>query len=247
MSRPCELINGAKSDNIPRLQGLKIKHFQQFMDQEHKIPIIKLSIVHYKNQASRKIKKEIYFSSTHCKNYRECKCHRNSPYDLLLLLNKRRQELVNLLQKEWTEGVIPHSKTNGEIINKLAWKQENSLFVYRNGKSPNTAKLRNIVKEMVRVNKISTKERYTSYSLRIGGTTSASIAKVHHVLILKYVGWSQSRLADCAMRYMRFNPHQLAQVPYKIIHGISNDSYKKKDLHLIYDPWSEGRDRKYIK
>ena len=87
---------------------------------------------------------------------------------------------------------------------------------------------------------------YTAYSLRIGGTTAASKAGIPHPLILKYVGWSNSRLADCAQRYMRYTPFELCRLPFMILHKSKNNTKKNdKNDSQIYDPWSENVSQRF--
>ena len=79
--------------------------------------------------------------------------------------------------------------------------------------------------------------------MRIGGTTRASVVCVPHPMILKYVGWSNSRLADCAQRYMRCPPHELARIAFLLMHSKQKITVKFQ----IYDSWSERLDAKCYK
>ena len=119
-------------------------------------------------------------------------------------------------------------------------KSTNPLFVKENGNPVNTSDITQIAKNIANINQIVNPKNYTAYSLRIGGTTRASIVGIEHPKILKYVGWTNSRLADCAQRYMRYAPYQLAIIPFQMIH-----KKRQKENNKIYDPWSERLDQKY--
>ena len=80
------------------------------------------------------------------------------------------------------------------------------------------------------------KHRYTSYSLRIGGTTLASSSGIDHAKIMKYVGWSQKKLPSMAIRYMRFKHEEMALFNYQMIHGYNPKNKIRSNTHF-YDPW----------
>ena len=129
-------------------------------------------------------------------------------------------------------------------IQRLRLRPSNHLFVDMEGKTISTKYLSSIAKEIAKTALILDEKRYTSYSLRIGGTTAASQRGIPHPKILKYVGWSNSRLADCAQRYMRYGPHDLCLVPFHMIHGSKEEQNSNRK---IYDPWSGRIDQKYFK
>ena len=251
MSRPCELLKAGA--NEARLMGLKVRDCQRRIDAENRIPMMEFTIRHYKNQASRKITKKIYFADSSCKRWRQCICKRLNPYLLFDMMMKRRKNLIKEIHGNIISGSLSEDEyiTEKHRLDNLALTGNNPAFVYSNGKQLTTKILARLAKEVTQVNAIINPQHYTPYSLRIGGTTKASLADLGHPLILKYVGWSTSRLADCAQRYMRYSPSELAQVPYQMIHG-SKDQNKinkkaKKNPHKIYDPWSEKLNMKYYK
>ena len=66
MARPCELLMSQSSPG--RLSGILIRNYKRLCDNEHKIPMIQLTIDVYKNQASRKIQKKISKNNRSSKN-----------------------------------------------------------------------------------------------------------------------------------------------------------------------------------
>jgi hypothetical protein len=98
-----------------------------------------------------------------------------------------------------------------------------------------------MVKEIVSCNNIIEKERFKTYSIRIGATTRQHIVGIDHAKILKYIGWSDSRLPSINMRYIRFNVNQLRKVPFEMIHGaMGKSSVQKANLFgNFYDPWDQ--------
>ena len=240
MSRPCELVASKQANN--RLKGLTLGDFSRIFDKQNKIPMIRLTMHAFKNQKSRMIKKQIYFASANCKMKHKCICQQINPYDLLILLNKRRDILAQNLYRKIKEGDKNQIqiKQLTETYEKLRLKPKNPLFVKANGNPVNTSDITQIAKNITNINQIVNPRNYTAYSLRIGGTTRASVVGIEHPKILKYVGWTNSRLADCAQRYMRYAPHQLAIIPFQMIHKRREGKNTK-----IYDPWSERLDQKY--
>ena len=104
----------------------------------------------------------------------------------------------------------------------------------------NSADLRSLVNLIVKRNNLKPEKRYASYSLRIGATTTAHLKGISHPKILKYIGWSNSRLPEVAMRYIRFKPENLNKVPYEMIHGTLNSkNSKKNNLCQVFDPWNQ--------
>ena len=244
MSRPCELLMSQSSPS--RLTGLMIRDYQRIFDQEHNIPMIRLTINTYKNQISRQIKKYIFFCSTKCKSNKPCICQRCNPYNLLLLLLKRRQSMVDKMLQSFNDPETPyHEKmTLYTNIQRIRLLPENPLFVDQKGDPIKTTFLSKIAKDISHTCRIMDKHHFTAYSLRIGGTTRASQMGIPHTKILKYVGWSNSRLADCAQRYMRYSPCDLCLIPFHMIHGSKEEP---KIPAQIYDPWSEKINQRYFK
>ena len=243
MSRPCEFLVSRSAP--PRLCGLKVGDFKRILDTEHGVPLIELTINVYKNQASRRIQKKIYICSTKCKRSRNCPCRLCNPYNLLLLMIRRRQCLIDEVMEKLDIAKGVERIRLKSLIEKLRLKPSNNFFIKEDGSPIDTKFLTNIAKDIVGESRILKKENYTAYSLRIGGTTRASKVGVPHPKILKYVGWSAARLADCAQIYIRYSPYELGQIPFQMIHGIRG---KKIDSSSkIYDPWSERINPKYFK
>ena len=200
----------------------------------------------YKNQESRQIFKRISISTTYCKNrnHTNCICKRLNPFVLIKRMIKAREALTSKLIRDLNRKRLT-SKERQELIfriNNLKYHRENYLFVFANGKIARTSELNKIAQKIVNINQINESNRYKPYSFRIGGTTRASMVGINHTVILKYVGWKNSRLADCAQRYMRYPKYLLSKVPFEMIHGACADSdyrRKKPKKWTIYDPWSE--------
>ena len=244
MSRPCEILRASGSSL--RKFGLLIGDIQKMVDLEHSATIYEFK-VRTKNAASRKIFKKIYISSSRCNKHHQCICAKMDPFMLLDYYMKRRRDLCAEIHQTLGTGNLSESEyaTQTTRLENLAIKKSKPLLVWSDGKTATTKDLAKIAKEISRKAGIVDPQHYTSYSLRIGGTTAASMAKIDHVLILKYVGWSVSRLADCGQRYMRYSPYELSMMPFKIIHG-EYDSYSRNQ-NKIYDPWSEKINMKYFK
>ena len=249
MSRPAELLKTSSSSNR---SGLMIKDMHERNDRQHKIMLYELDISNYKNAASRLILKKIYIADTACALRKKCRSYRMNTFALITLMIRRRRKIITKLLQELKTLQINSTKYKEirEQLDGLLLTPNNPLFVWENGKEVTTKDLTNISKGIANVNEIMDKSKYTSYSLRIGGTTTASLAGIEHPLILKYVGWSNSRLADCAQRYMRYSPFQLCQVPFKMLHGKDAETRRNIDcisMDQIYDPWSEKLKMKYYR
>ena len=243
MSRPCELVRSTTDQ--ARLKGIRIRNFSKMFDKENKTPIIRLEVEAYKNQTSRLITKLIYLSSTTCKHSDKCMCKYVNPYKLLTRLMTMRDQMIIEMEHQLKSYTLTakQRKNLSQKLSAFKWKSDNHLFIHPSGKSIATTYITEIAKEIVKVNGIMNSQNYTAYSFRIGGTTRAAAAKIDHPVILKYVGWSSSRLADCAQRYMRFAPVELARVPFDLIHPKTKIIKSPK----IYDPWSERLNERYFK
>ena len=240
MSRPSELVK--PSGKGGKTRGLKFVNMDRKTDKQHGFPMIKLTVDLYKNQASKKIKKTIYLGTTQCNKSNGCRCKYINPFERMREMLKMRRDLAKRVKEELDRT----NNTKSRKILKTQWdnlrkKPDNYLFVHTNGKPFTIKEVTQIAKDVAKINKIMDDEHYTAYSFRIGGTTRASLAGIDHTMILRYVGWTESRLADCAMRYMRYAPKELAMVPYHMIHPRK----KLTEWSKTYDPWSEKLDMKY--
>ena len=250
MSRPSELLKTRRCDGMS--SGLELKYVSEMMDREHNKLVMKLTIKAYKNQASKKIAKHIYISSSKCpaernnirnKNGEKCPCHYLDPISAIKTMLKMRKKLLSNLRNKLGDEI---SKKERKEINKtlhtLDLNKNNPLFVFDDGKIASTSTLRQIAKDICMANNILDAHHYTAYSFRIGGTTRASTQGIDHPFILRYVGWSESRLGDCSQRYMRYSNYELSTMIYQMIHGprnnigfVGNSHHKNR----TYDPWSE--------
>ena len=241
MSRPGEL---AKSKDLEGdLRGVTMADYNEITDHQHNVPMIHLTIHLYKNQSSKRMKKQIFFASTRCNKPKKCHCKWVNPFDLIKLLLARREHMVNSLKKEISDP-FSSEKTREKARKRLEGLEAtptNYLFVHPSGIPVATGFITKIAEEIAKRNKILDAHHFTADSLRIGGTTRAMLSGIDHTMILRYVGWTVSRLADCSIRYMRYSPHHFAMVPFNMIHP------KTKFINTgqIYDPWSEAIDQKY--
>ena len=240
MSRPAEIV---KSTDDGELRGVKFENYDTMTDKNHNVRMILLTIDIYKNQSSKMIKKKIYLASTKCNKPQHCRCRFIDPYKLIKYTIRERERLIDNVSLELKTQKL--TKKNREKLQKklhnLRISPDNFLFVHEDGNPVKVSFITKLAAEVVAVNKLMNNGHYTAYSFRIGGTTRASIAGLDHPLILRFVGWSASRLADCSQRYMRFAPYILANVPFKMLHP----DKKIDDEIRTYDPWSEGLDLTY--
>lgn len=250
-SRPCEIL--PTKNNTAR--GLKFKHVKFVVDKQNGVDILKLQIESYKNQTSHQISKVINISTTTCQQrfINQCSCRYLNPYGLIRKMIKERKKLLQSLKYKREGDYLLTIKQRSELderIKNLEMGEDNYLFMHSSGKPVLMKNLSELTEEIVNVNDILETQRYKNYSLRIGGTTQASIAGVDHTVILKYVGWKNSRLADCAQRYMRYPDYLLSRVPFEMIHGALKSSQYRRPRNApykIYDPWSEKTDFKFYK
>ena len=176
MSRPCEILRSSGSSL--RKYGLLIGDIQKRMDIEHNRPMYELK-VRTKNAASRQIFKKIYLSSTRCTYYKTCKCQKMDPYMLLDYYLQRRQQLVDHIQSTLKSGSLSESEriTQSTRRQNLLINKSKPLLIWSNGTTATTKDLAKISKDIATKAGIVDPQHYTSYSLRIGGTTAASMAQ----------------------------------------------------------------------
>ena len=245
MSRPAELL---RSKSANKINGLKYEDLHKSRDEEHGVLIYELDIQNYKNAASRQIIKKIYIADNKCRKIDCTECTLSNPFALLHSMLKRRKNLYRkATAKYWATRTTSYSSVHWRNRAMSLKLKNNPLFVWENGNEINTTELGDLAKEVAAINGVLKPQQYTAYSLRIGGTTAAAIAGIEHPMILKYVGWSSSRLADCAQRYMRYSPFQLCRVPFMMIHGANKYNNRHRQIAKIYDPWSERLNPKYYR
>lgn len=241
MSRPSEIAKSIDADD--ELRGVTLGDYHCIHDKQNNMYIMNMVINLFKNQQTRKMKKQIYFASTSCTHKKGCACEYVNPYNLIKRMLRRRKGLVDTLKSNLSRGDL-RQKTK-EILQKklegLNFKSTNFLFVHEDGRPVAPSYVSQIAKEIAKKARISDSQHYTAYSFRIGGTTRAYLVGLNKPKILLYVGWSMNRLSDCSQRYIRYDPATLATVPFYMIHP----KQKVIDKGQIYDPWSEGLDKKY--
>ena len=162
---------------------------------------------------------------------------------LLILYINKRKIMINKLKsslnsKQWTQS---QKERISSQINKLQIKSNNHVFVWQSGQIVTTRDLTKIVKKVVTINDINEPNRYTAYSLRIGGTSAASNANIPQPKILKFIGCAPSRLPNISMRYMRYTQDQLKLLPYEILHEALQQNNKQ---NITFDPWTFGYQNK---
>ncbi len=242
MSRPCELLLSPHSETK---RGIKFKHLTFFKPNPSNpsTHFVRIQVVSHKSMKSLNDSKLLYVGHSYCpqtlQTNKSCPCKLLNPLRLLNVYLRRRQKLVAILQK-------------GKRKHALRLSLENSVFVWSSGKVVTSAYLSKIVKEVVAANSqyILEPKRYAAYSARIGGTTRASQVGIAHGLILKYVGWSDSKLPDISMRYIRPTALCLSNMIRNIIHGPPHCNPNTTNRiflqsHVVFDPWSKMEDRKF--
>lgn len=230
MSRPSELLKSQRSKNKPGIKISDIIHKK--VNNPHHC-YFKLLIKSYKNQKFKKQYKTIIIGDSHCNQMildkqTNCICKFLNLYQLLKLYLVRRHKLSNI-------------ECNTKIKFKLSLNPKNNLFIWKSGKDVSTNDLSNLVKEMTNILNIPESPRYAPYSLRIGGTTLASIKAIPYPKILRYVGWSANNLPNVSMRYIRYKENDFRIMIYQMIHGITPqiaNIQQQQRSGVIYDPWT---------
>ena len=127
----------------------------------------------------------------------------------------------------------------------LKCDKKNPAFVWESGRKVTVADMSKIVKEVMKIQKVQEAKKHTAYSLRIGGTSRAQNVGINHPKILKFIRLTDGRLPHVAYRYMRFSEEELAQKPYKIIHGpIKTNEFTQVQINLnensVFVPWNKN-------
>ncbi len=192
------------------------------IDGSHKFISVKL--FNHKTSKNNNDPKLAYLPDTFCGNP-NCDCVYLNPYKFVSAFIQRRQHLTKLYNKS----------------NLFTWENNNPVVV---------GDITKLVKDIVRINKIPTKDvhRYTAYSFRIGGATRATAVGIDHMLILKFVGWADTFLSDSSISYIRPSTDLLITIPFKMIHGINNkieqNTSEFLNKGLVFDPWTKSSFRK---
>ncbi len=224
MCRPCELVL-SKWGN--RHKGISFFDISKLTVNNKKV--VDVTVKQHKSMRRKKDPKHTFITNTFCGSL-TCKCNILNPYKLFSAYVIRRIKLQKLK-------------------NKKVMTAEN-IFVWTSGHRVNTTDITKLVKEIVNTNNIPLNERhrYTSYSLKIGGATQACAMGIDHIMLLKFVGWSDSFLKDSSMSYIRPKIELLVQVPFQMIHGTPNTNISKfeefMNKGLVFDPWTRNSYRK---
>ncbi len=235
MSRPSELLKSQSSKNKLGLKFNDISHESSLNGK-----FFKFIIKSYKNQQFRKQYKTVIIGDAYCNNvllnrHHKCFCKILNIYELLKVYFFRRKKLALSINN------------NSILKQKLLLSPNNNVFVWKNGTVVTTSHLSKIVKTMVITLKIPNPKRYAPYSLRIGGTTLASINAIPYSKILRYVGWSDNHLPSVSFRYMRYKLDDFRIMINEMIHGVSSNAIniqKQQRSGVVYDPWAYAWNQK---
>ncbi len=220
MCRPCELVFSPWGNKKPGLVFDNIK----LNTLKNNKKFVNVDVYYHKTKSNNQDPKHTFITDTSCSKL-TCKCHVLNPYKLLSAYIQRR------------------------LKSRIVLTSEN-VFVWNDMKKVTTKDITMLVKEIISANSIPNcdSHRYTSYSLKIGGATLACGMGVDHVLLLKYVGWSDKFLSDSSISYIRPDSNTLITIPFKMIHGYDNplfsDSIKSFKQGMVFDPWTKNRWRK---
>ena len=214
-SRPMELLPYKNKMNE---NGLRVQDIKYVKETDRKYWSIRINYA--KNLRSKKTPKIIYLGRSKCKNSNEvCKCYHLDPAKLLKIYLLMIQE---------------RAKTD----KRFKLKKDDFIFKWNDSTSITVSDLTDMTREMIHRTIKTEKERYTSYSLRIGGTTEMAKANIQLTKIYRYIGWSQNALPLIMDRYVRFTVEQLIEIPHDMIHN------KKPTAEgFVFDPWDESNKR----
>ena len=163
MSRPGEL---ARSKNLEgELRGVTLADYQIITDHQHNLSMMHLTINLYKNQASKLIKKQIFFASTRCTKWNTCKCQWVNPYELIKLMIVKRKEIVRNLKEKLKDPYLNEQKrkTIEKKLDALEIKPSNFLFVHDTGKPVATGFITKIADEIIKRNAILDTHHFSAY------------------------------------------------------------------------------------
>ena len=226
MSRPCELLRKPSDDHK---FGLKFADFQYHNPYDWHF--YKLKVWHYKNQRSRRLPKDLLISDTRCGDT-TCHCTIVNPYILLYVLLKRRKILAKM----------PHQTALQRRM--LPDHPKNPIFVRRSGHELTTRNTGSIISHLAQVSRVLEPEKYTEYSLRVGGATHCTAAAIPDGLMYRYVGWDTRALPDSGSVYKNPTLELKLRFPYFMLHGFVDYFGRQYPLHpqpaIFHDPWAHG-------
>ena len=230
LSRPCELL---KSPGNATKRGLRYSDFRY--RRPGKARYWRLMVLHYKNQRARRVPKELTISDTRCShgkrsNGTHCNCYYINPYHLFYVLLKRREQLYrrpNLSRRQ---------------LRNLNTTADDHIFVRSTGEIMTTRNTNDVIRDMARTLGVLEPEKYSEYSLRVGGATHCTAAGIPDGLMYRYVGWDPSRLPDSGRRYVRPPLELRLRFPYFLLHGFVNEFNKQHPVTVVpglfHDPWA---------
>ena len=211
-SRPNELIDVPRNK---RKNGISTEDIVIFKRHPLRRSLIKIIVRSIKNAATFKDHKIIPFGVTTCGNPK-CphRCDILDPFGLFITVLRRMKEV---------RGYSPATK--------------NPIMRWKCGRLVKYRDVRKICHAIVQKNQITDGSRYTPYSMRIGGTTRASLAGINHSIILDYVHWSTNNMPDSGRGYIRAGDDTLKNVPFDMIHGVKGHVADPERSNQIWDPW----------
>lgn len=187
-------------------------------------------VLHFKNQRARRVPKELTISNTRCNRGKNCNCYYINPYHLFYVLLKRREQLYS------------HPNLTCRQRRNLNTKPDDHVFVRSTGTVMTTRNTKRVIQDMARMVGVLEPEKYSEYSLRVGGATHCTAAGIPDGLMYRYVGWDPSRLPDSGRRYIRPPLELRLRFPYFLLHGFIDESNNQHPIvvvpGLFHDPWA---------
>jgi hypothetical protein len=98
------------------------------------------------------------------------------------------------------QGVIARPPQQRLNLNTQA---DDHIFVRSTGTVMTTRNTKRVIQDMAHMVGVLEPEKYSEYSLRVGGATHCTAAGIPDGLMYRYVGWDPSRLPDSGRRYVR--------------------------------------------
>ena len=213
IQRPSELV---KVLSNARKTGLAQKDVTFIRKQPLSDSYMLITIRSMKNAATRNDHKYIPIGQMKCRRAHQCskQCAILDLFTAFVVLFERLDEVQN----------VPRHP-------------DSPLFCWQNGTPINYTDVAALVKRVVAANNLKQSKCYTPYSLRIGGTTTASLQGVNHRSIMVYVCWSTKNYPDSMMGYIRPGHDILKRIPFDMVHGVPGKAWDDDRCALVFDPW----------
>ena len=188
---------------------------------------------HFKNIRHEAVPKEIWIGSTSCGRLScPAQCRYIDPFTLLWWVRERRRRLLN------SATLTPYQRS------ALSLDPDAKVFVLFNGEELFTTSTTKYVKEVALLNHLTELNRYTEYSLRVGGTTQAATASIPDGYTYSWVQWSKNKLPDSAKGYMQPSLQQMIRMPEYLLHGFVSQPGQTcipvNSTALVRDIWHEN-------